>query len=390
VHEPLQAAGLRARLGRSDIIRRVVCLIGAVLDPAFWPARIATRAARAFDRRYATDTLRPLPVAAMRGVPGALARHAVLRPALQRPRVVRLPSGDGGGGCGEHSRAQRRVVVGPLISMTHPDHRVLMRCPDVVRSLALIALAGACSFVLGTTAVSATTLVVLVSDRAIVIGADSMRTLAAGGSEAVCKVQHRDGVIYGFAGAVGSEQFDAGAIAAQELAGGGTLAQKGRRIADALQAGLVLHFSTRPVEAMRRELLDRHRGRPMTGFVAGLVEGRPRGFLVMVRAEEASGGVTLTTRVEPLDTTGPDRAVFLSTQHPDVIEQANGGLRNGRAAVGDLVAAARRLVDRDLQLEAQRKVTQRKSGPPVVVAVLDRDGFRLAVPGVCGPPPRER
>lgn len=266
-----------------------------------------------------------------------------------------------------------------------------MRCSDLFRRrLAVVALAGTCSFVLAPPPVQATTLVVLVSDRAIVIGADSMRTLAVGGSEAVCKIQYRGDVIYGFAGAVGSEQFEATAIAAQELSGGGTLAQKARRIADAVQAGLVRHFGSRRVEAMRRELLEWHRGRPVTGFIASLVDGRPQGFLVMVLAEGATGGVTLTTRVEPLDTAGPDRAIFLSTQHPDVIEQANGGLKTGRAAVADLIVAAERLVDLDLRLEGQRSVGQRKSGPPVVVAVLDRDGFRLAVPGVCGPPPRIR
>jgi hypothetical protein len=262
-----------------------------------------------------------------------------------------------------------------------------MRCSHRSRRrvvlVALVALAAVCSSVVAATPVGATTLVVLVSDRAIVIGADSMRTLAAGGTEAVCKIQYRDDVVSGFAGAVASERFEAAAIAAQELAGGGTLAQKARRIADALQAGLVRHFGSRQVDAMRRELLARHRGRPVIGFIASVVDGRPHGFLVMVLAEEATGGVTLTTRVEPLDTAGPDRAIFLSTQNPDVIEQANGALRSARAPVADLVVAAQRLVDLDLQLEGQRAVEQRRSGPPVAVAVLDRNGFRLAVPGVC-------
>src|SRR4029453_5073535 len=79
--------------------------------------------------------------------------------------------------------------------------------------------------------VSATTLVVLVSRRAIVIGADSMRTLAGGGTAPVCKIHSTGDVVFGFAGAVSSEHFDATGIAARELAGPGDLGQKARRIA---------------------------------------------------------------------------------------------------------------------------------------------------------------
>ena len=136
----------------------------------------------------------------------------------------------------------------------------------------------------------------LVSHRAIVIGADSMRTLAGGGTEAVCKIHDRGGVVYGFAGAVSADQFDAAAIAARELDGGGDLARKARRIADALQAGLVEHFRARRIEGTRRELIEGHRGRPVTGFIAALVDGKPQGFLVLVLAEPTAGGVTLTTR----------------------------------------------------------------------------------------------
>ena len=107
-----------------------------------------------------------------------------------------------------------------------------------------------------------TTLVVLVSRRAIVIGADSMRTLASGGTESVCKIHARDGVVYGFAGAVSSARFDATAIAARELVGGGALGEKARRIADALQAGLVEHFRTHRIArpaSCRRSAAPGHR-----------------------------------------------------------------------------------------------------------------------------------
>ena len=218
-----------------------------------------------------------------------------------------------------------------------------------------------------------------------------MRTLAAGGTEAVCKIHDRDGVVYGFAGAVSAEQFDAAAIAARELAGGGDLAQKARRIADALQTGLVEHFRSRRIEGTRRELIEGQRGRPVTGFIAALVDGKPQGFLVLVLAEPAADGVTLTTKVDPLDTLGPDRAIFLSSQHPEVIARANQTMSGqARAAVPELVAAAGELVRLDLTLEEARSAPrERRSGPPASVAVLDRDGFRFAVPGVCaaGRPP---
>ena len=233
---------------------------------------------------------------------------------------------------------------------------------------------------------SATTLIVLVGDRGFVIAADSLRTLAGGGTRSVCKIHDEGGVVYGFAGAVSSDRFDASSIAARELAGGGDLATKARRIADALQAGLVEHFRVQRIDGTRRELVDAQRGRPVTGFVAALVDGRPQGFLVLVLAAPATDGVTLTTRVEPLDTKGQDRAIFLSSQHPEVIEEANRSM-SGRehATMPSLVQAAERLVELDLQLESARGVGQRKSGPPITVAVLDRDGFRVAVPGVCAP-----
>ena len=237
---------------------------------------------------------------------------------------------------------------------------------------------------------SATTLVVLVSRRAIVVGADSMRTLAGGGTQAVCKIHETGDVVFAFAGAVNSEHFDAATIAAGELARPGELGDKARRIAGALQAGLVEHFKSRRIDGTRRELVEGQRGRPVTGFIAALVDGKPQGFLVQVLAAPSANGVTLTTKVEPLDTLGPDRAIFLSSQHAQVIERANRTMSaRAGASAAELVAAAGELVNLDLALEADRSPAQRKSGPPAAVAVLDRDGFRLAVAGVCTAPRRE-
>jgi hypothetical protein len=240
---------------------------------------------------------------------------------------------------------------------------------------------------------SATTLVVLVGRRAIVIGADSMRTLAGGGTQTVCKVHEAGDVVFAFAGAVNSERFDATTIAARELASRRTdLGEKARRIADALQAGLVEHFKSRRIDGTRHELIDGQRGRPVTGFIAALIDGKPQGFLVQVLAAPSADGVTLTTKVEPLDTLGPDRAIFLSSQHQEVIDRANRVMADReRASVSELVAAAGELVNLDLALEGVRAIAERKSGPPVTIAVLERDGFRFADPGVCPPagsPPR--
>jgi hypothetical protein len=257
-------------------------------------------------------------------------------------------------------------------------HRAAARACAVVVALCVLT-------ILGPNA-SATTLVVLVSRRAIVVGADSMRTLAGGGTESVCKIHERDGVVFAFAGAVSSERFDATTIAERELAGRGDLAQKARRIADALQVGLVEHFKTRRIEGTRRELIEGQRGRPVTGFVAALVDGKPQGFLVLVLADGGARGVTLTTKVEPLDTLGPDQAIFLSSQHQEVIETANSSVSaQARASVEELVTAAGNLVNLDLRLEGERSPQQRKSGPPASIAVLDRDGFRFTDPGVCAP-----
>jgi hypothetical protein len=259
-------------------------------------------------------------------------------------------------------------------------HRAAARACAVVVALCVVA-------ALVPTA-AATTLVVLVGRRAIVVGADSMRTLAGGGTESVCKIHDRDGVVFAFAGAVSSDRFDATTIATRELAGSGDLGQKARRIADALQVGLVEHFKTRRLEDIRRELVDGQRGRPVTGFVAALVDGKPQGFLVLVLADTAPSatGVTLTTKVEPLDTLGPDQAIFLSSQHQEVIESANRSVSaKARASVEQLTTAAGDLVNLDLRLEGERSPQRRKSGPPVSIAVLDRDGFRFTTAGVCPP-----
>ena len=260
--------------------------------------------------------------------------------------------------------------------------------PDTTQRLRMAARAAAAVVLVfaAIAPVSATTLVVLVSKRAIVIGADSMRTLAGGGTVPVCKIHSTDDVVFGFAGAVSSERFDAMSIAARELAGPGDLGQKARRIADALQTGLVEHFKVRRIERTRRELVEGQRGRPVTGFIAALVDGKPQGFLILVLAEPAPDGVTLTTKVDPLDTAGPDRAIFLSSQHQEVIERANRVMADrDRTTVAELVAAAGELVNLDLTLEAGRAVAERKSGPPATVAVLDREGFRFADAGVCAP-----
>ena len=223
----------------------------------------------------------------------------------------------------------------------------MRRCYGV-RPSRIAARAGAAAMLLLAAAprpAPATTLIVLVSHRAIVVGADSMRTLAGGGKESVCKIHDRDGVVFAFAGAVSSDRFDAATIAERQLAGSGDLAQKARRIADALQAGLVEHFKSRRIDGTRRELVDGQRGRPVTGFIAAVVDGKPQGFLVQVLAAPNPDGVTLTTKVEPLDTLGPDRAIFLSSQHHEVIERANRVMADrDRDSVAELVAAAGELV----------------------------------------------
>ncbi len=228
----------------------------------------------------------------------------------------------------------------------------------------------------------------LVNGRSVVVAADSMRTLASGGRERVCKIHYRNGVVFGFAGAVNTERFDAATVAAGEIARGGTLAQQAARTADALQAALVAHFKGRDVHRTRQELVEAHRGRPVTGFLAGLVEGRPHVWMVVVEAEPAADGVTLTARSEQLSTRQLDRAVFISSQHPDVIARARERLgKVRRASVNELVDAASELVALDIALDGQRATSARKSGPPIALATLDRDGLRFVTPGVCEAPP---
>jgi len=69
--------------------RRLQAVLGPLVSRAFWRATIAARQARAFDRRHGTDTVERVPVAAMRDVPIALARHAVHYEPSALPKLRR-------------------------------------------------------------------------------------------------------------------------------------------------------------------------------------------------------------------------------------------------------------------------------------------------------------
>lgn len=98
-------------------------------------------------------------------------------------------------------------------------------------------------------------------------------------------------------------------------------------------------------------------------------------------------GVMLTTHIEQLSTRQLDRAVFISSQHPDVIARARERLgKVRRASVNELVDAASELVALDIALGAQRATRARQSGPPIAMATLDRDGLRFVTPGACEAP----
>jgi hypothetical protein len=68
-------------------VLRIVRAAATALSPTSWRAAIAAREARAFDRRYGTDTVQRLPVAAMQAVPAALAVHAVQYEASTLPKL---------------------------------------------------------------------------------------------------------------------------------------------------------------------------------------------------------------------------------------------------------------------------------------------------------------
>lgn len=90
-------------------VTRVLRAAAAALDPAFWRGVIASRQARAFDARYGTDTVRMVPVSAMRGVPEALAAHAVHYEASALPKLAQA------------LQAVRRAVAGRLPAFTFVD-----------------------------------------------------------------------------------------------------------------------------------------------------------------------------------------------------------------------------------------------------------------------------
>ena len=69
------------------VLRSIRAAVAPLVSPAFWRARLAAREARAFDARYGTDTVRRLPVGAMRDVPDALAAHAVHYEASTLPKL---------------------------------------------------------------------------------------------------------------------------------------------------------------------------------------------------------------------------------------------------------------------------------------------------------------
>src|SRR5690242_7561706 len=69
------------------VLSAVRAAVVPLVSPAFWRGQLAARAARAFDARYGTDTIARLPVAAMEGVPPALAAHAVHYEASAIPKL---------------------------------------------------------------------------------------------------------------------------------------------------------------------------------------------------------------------------------------------------------------------------------------------------------------
>lgn len=126
------------------VVRRIRAAVAPLVSPAFWRGLLAAREAQAFDARYGTDTVRRLPVAAMRDIPEALAAHAVhyeastipkLRQALaavSRALGSRLPAftfldvGSGKGLVVMHaSRHPFRQVVG--VEMTPELHAIAER-----------------------------------------------------------------------------------------------------------------------------------------------------------------------------------------------------------------------------------------------------------------------
>ncbi len=70
-----------------SVLRSLRAVVAPLVSPAFWRGQLAAREARAFDARYGTDTVRTLPVAAMRDVPEALAAHAVHYEASTLPKL---------------------------------------------------------------------------------------------------------------------------------------------------------------------------------------------------------------------------------------------------------------------------------------------------------------
>jgi SAM-dependent methyltransferase len=70
-----------------SVLRALGSAVAPLVSPAFWRGQLAARQARAFDLRYGTDTVQPLPVAAMRDVPAGLAAHAVHYEASAIPKL---------------------------------------------------------------------------------------------------------------------------------------------------------------------------------------------------------------------------------------------------------------------------------------------------------------
>ena len=195
------------------------------------------------------------------------------------------------------------------------------------------------------TAAAATTLIVLVSDRAIVIGADSMRTWPG---------RNRSGLQDSRPGRRRlwlrrRRQRDQSTRRPSPPASSAVAATSRRRHAASLTRSRLAWSKTsdRADRGTRRELID---GTGAAGHRVHCRAGgrKPQGFLVLVLAEPAADGVTLTTKVDPLDTPGPERAIpELAALGRDRPRQSSDE-RKARAAMRELVSAAGDLVRLDL------------------------------------------
>jgi hypothetical protein len=235
----------------------------------------------------------------------------------------------------------------------------------------------------------ATTLVVLAGDDFLVLAAGSLPTIAGSrGTDRECKIHRAGDVFLGISDvpALGGEVTK---VIVEELRyGRGTAEERVVHASQAAQAFLLESIGQQLRSDLRRahgEIFDLQHGMVVDAFAATMLEGRPALWQLELRMIYDGAYVSVVPKTNRIRPAANDRLWFDAFHNGGLIDVAVQRFE-ARAAVdrNELIAGARDLVQRDLDLEAKKVRLLPSLRPSIAVALISAAGAQLVVPGPCG------